>query len=258
MNYEIKSGLKRLPALLFLGTLTSFAWAAPSRIQTETVHFKSGGESVSGYLAKPSSPGRHPALVVIQEWWGLNNWVKEQTREFAREGYVALAPDLYRGKVAIEPAEALKLARSLPHDRAVRDLEAAYNYLAALPDVKTAKIGSIGWCMGGGFSLQLAIHEPRLAACVINYGELTTDPAMIEKIKAPLLGNFGADDHGIPPSAVHAFEKALQADGKKIDAKIYDGAGHAFENQNNKRGYRPVAARDAEARTLTFLNKTLK
>ncbi|HUX10391.1 MAG TPA: dienelactone hydrolase family protein, partial [Terriglobia bacterium] len=115
-----------------------------------------------------------------------------------------------------------------------------------------------GWCMGGGLSLQLAIHEPRLAACVIDYGSLVTDPSEINKIKAPLMGNFGADDHGIPPSAVHAFEKALQDAGKTIDAKIYDGAGHAFENPNNKAGYRPEASKDAKARTLEFFNKNLK
>lgn len=250
--------MRRIGLLLCLGLLVAPVCGAQAPVKTETVHFKSGPETASGYLAMPTSPGRHPALVVIQEWWGLNSWVKEQAREFARHGYVALAPDLYHGQVATEPAEAGKLARSLPENRAIRDLKAAYNYLAALPNVNRNKIGSIGWCMGGGYSLKLAIHEPRLAACVVNYGRLTTDPAQIRKIKAPLLGNFGAEDHGIPPSAVHAFEKALQAQGKTIDAKIYAGASHAFENENNKRGYRPEATRDAKARTLNFFNRTLK
>jgi len=249
--------MRRIAMFVGLGLFVAPLLAQGS-VKTETVHFKSGPETVSGYLAVPGSPGRHPALVVIQEWWGLNGWVKEQARMFARHGYVALAPDLYRGKVATAPAEARKLMQSLPHERAIRDLKAAYAYLAAMPNVEKNKIGSIGWCMGGGYSLRLAIHEPALAACVINYGELTTNPAQIEKIKAPLMGIFGADDHGIPPSEVHAFEKALQAQGKKIDAKIYPGAGHAFENENNKAGYRPEAARDAEARTLEFFNKTLK
>ena len=188
----------------------------------------------------------------------MNDWVKEQARDFAQHGYVALAPDLYHGKVATVPAEARKLVQSMPRDRAIRDLKAAYDYLAAMPNVEKNKIGSIGWCMGGGYSLQLAIHEPRLAACVVNYGSLVTDPALIDKIKAPMLGNFGADDRGIPPTAVHAFEKAMKNAGKKIDAKIYPGAGHAFENPNNKSGYRPEAARDARARTLGFFDKTLK
>ena len=250
--------MRRIAMLICAGLFVVPLASAQSLVKTETVHFKSGPETASGYLAMPASPGRHPGLVVIQEWWGLNDWVKEQAREFAEHGYVALAPDLYHGQVATTPSEASKLARSLPRDRAIRDLMAAYHYLAAMPNVNKDRIGSIGWCMGGGFSLQLAIHEPKLAACVIDYGELTTNPADIKMIKAPLMGNFGAEDRGIPPSAVHAFEKALQAQGKSIDAKIYAGAGHAFENENNKAGYRPEAAKDAKARTLEFLDKHLK
>ena len=231
---------------------------AAGAVKTEMVRFKSGPETVGGYLALPISPGRHPALVVIQEWWGLNGWVKEQAREFAEQGYVALAPDLYRGQVATDPERARELMLSMPKDRALRDLEAAFDYLAARSDVNSNKIGAIGWCMGGGLSVQLAIHEPRLAACVVNYGVLPTDPALIHKIRAPVLGNFGAEDRGIPPAAVHAFEKAMKSEGKRFDAKIYEGAGHAFENPNNKGGYRPEAARDARARTLAFFAENLK
>lgn len=250
--------MSRIGLLVCLGLIVAPLSGAQAPVKTETVHFRSGPETISGYLAVPGLPGRHPALVVIQEWWGLNDWVKEQAREFAQHGYVALAPDLYHGKIATTPAEARKLMQSMPRDRAIRDVMAAYNYLAAMPNVEKDKIGSIGWCMGGGYSLQLAIHEPRLAACVVNYGELVTDPALIEKIKAPVLGNFGADDRGIPPSAVHAFVKAMQKAGKQIDAKIYPGAGHAFENPNNKGSYRAEAAREARARTLAFFDRTLK
>lgn len=227
-------------------------------VKAQAVHFKSGTETISGYLAFPDSPGRHPALVVIQEWWGLNDWVKEQAREFARRGYVSLAPDLYRGQVATDPQRARKLMQAMPRNRALRDLEAAFAFLAARPDVDSKRIGSIGWCMGGGLSLQLAIHEPRLAACVVNYGELTTDPASIRRIRAPVLGNFGADDRGIPPSAVQAFANAMKSAHKPLNAKIYKGAGHAFENPGNKAGYRREAARDARARTLSFLSRVLK
>jgi carboxymethylenebutenolidase len=222
------------------------------------VEYKSGDETVSGYLALPESPGQHPALVVIHEWWGLNDWIKEEARKFAEQGYVALAVDLYRGKVAYDPALAHELARGMPQDRAVRDLKAAFAYLAARPDVNPKKIGSIGWCMGGGLSLQLAVNEPRLAACVVNYGALPTDPQDIQKIQAPVLGNFGGQDRGIPPSAVAAFQKAMEAAQKVIDVKIYEGAGHAFENPNNKLGYRERDAQDAWARSLAFFNRTLK
>jgi carboxymethylenebutenolidase len=244
--------------LVCLGLMVAPITLAAGSAKTEMVHFKSGPETVAGYLAVPGSPGRHPALVVIQEWWGLNDWVKEQAREFAEQGYVAFAPDLYHGQVATDPGRARELMSSMPKERALRDLEAAFDFLAARSDVNRHKIGSIGWCMGGGLSLQLAIHQPRLAACVINYGALTTDPASISKIRAPLLGNFGAEDRGIPPEAVHAFEHAMQAAGKSIDARIFAGASHAFENPNNKGGYRPEAAREARARTLAFFDRILK
>jgi carboxymethylenebutenolidase len=146
----------------------------------------------------------------------------------------------------------------MPQDRAVRDLKAAFAYLTSRSDVNKAKIGSVGWCMGGGLSLQLAVNEPYLAACVVNYGAMPTDPADIQKIHAPVLGNFGGDDRGIPPDAVRAFEAALKAAGKSADMKIYDGAGHAFQNPNNKAGYRAEAAADSWKRMLEFFNRALK
>jgi carboxymethylenebutenolidase len=230
--------------------------AAP--VKTEEITFPSGDEAIAGYLALPESPGKHPALVVIHEWWGLNDWVKEQARKLAEQGYVALAVDLYRGQVAYDPTLAHELSRGMPPDRALRDLKAAFDYLAARPEVSNKKIGSIGWCMGGGLSLQLAVNEPRLAACVVNYGSLPTEPADIQKIHAPVLGSFGADDRGIPASAVEAFENAMRAANKSIDVKIYPGAGHAFENPNNKLGYKEGPAADAWNRALAFLNHNLK
>jgi carboxymethylenebutenolidase len=241
-------------ALLLL--LPALAVGRP--VKTEAVTYKSGDDLVSGYLALPDSAGAHPALVVIQEWWGLNEWIKEQARKFAEEGYVALAPDLYRGRSTGDPAEAHELMRGMPQDRAVRDLRAAFNYLAARSDVNKAKIGSVGWCMGGGLSLQLAVHESQLAACVVYYGAMPTSPEDIQNIQAPVLGNFGAGDRGIKVDAVNAFENAMKAAGKSVDIKIYEGAGHAFQNPNNKLGYRLNAAEDAWKRTLGFFNKTLK
>lgn len=241
-----------------LGLLASGAKLQAQSPKTQTVTFKSGNETTSGYLALPSGTGKHPAIIVIHEWWGLNDWIKEQTQKYATHGYVALAVDLYRGKSAASPDEAHILMRGLPDDRGLRDLEAAFAYIAARPDVDASKIGGIGWCMGGGWSIKLAVDQPKLAAVVVNYGSLPTDPASIAKINAPVLGNFGADDQGIPPSAVKAFESALKADGKTADIKIYDGAGHAFENPNNKQGYRPEAAADAMQRITAFFQKYLK
>jgi carboxymethylenebutenolidase len=243
-------------ALLALALSAVVLVAGPTT--TEQVRFKSGDDTVAGYLALPGSPGRHPAIIVIHEFWGLNDWVKEQAEKFAAQGYVALAVDLYRGKSTSNPDEAHELMRGMPQDRAIRDMKAAFDYLASRSDVDKNKIGSVGWCMGGGLSLQLAIHEPKLAACVVNYGALPTDADDIRKINAPVLGNFGAEDRGITPEAVHAFEKAMKDAGKTIDIKIYDGAGHGFENPNNKTGYRAEAAADAWHRMVSFLDKTLK
>ncbi|MGB7845127.1 MAG: dienelactone hydrolase family protein [Candidatus Acidiferrum sp.] len=228
--------------------------AAP---KTETVSYKSGNETVSGYLALPEGAGKHPAIIVIHEWWGPNDWVKEQAQKYASQSYVALAVDLYRGQVAKTPDEAHILMRGLPDDRGLRDLEAAFAYLSSRPDVDASKIASIGWCMGGGWSIKLAEDQANLAAFVVNYGSLPTDPAIIAKIKAPMLGNFGAEDKGIPPESVKAFEAAIKAAGKSPDIKIYDGAGHAFQNPDNKAGYRPEATADSEKRITAFFAKYL-
>jgi len=243
----------------FLLVAMAAAWAVRAAApNTQMVEFPSGTEKASGFLAIPDAPGRHSAVIVIQEWWGLNDWVKEQTVKFSEQGYVALAVDLYRGKTAASPGEAHELMRGLPQDRGLRDLNAAFDYLASRPDVNKDRIGSVGWCMGGGFSIQLAVHQPRLAACVVNYGALPTDPNDLQQIFAPVLGNFGGQDRGITPADVKAFEKSMRNMGKRIDVKIYNDAGHAFENPNNKDGYRPDDTQDAWARTLNFFARALR
>jgi carboxymethylenebutenolidase len=246
-----------ISAVFLVGLLTAILAAHAADPKTEMVKFPSGKDTIEGFLAVPEKPGRYPGVIVIHEWWGLNDWVKEQTQKIAEQGYVVLAVDLYRGKTATDPNEAHELMRGLPQDRAVRDMQAAFDYLAARKDV-TGRIGSVGWCMGGGYSLQLAIHQPRLAACVVNYGALPTDPNDIQQIGAPVLGNFGGQDHGITPADVKAFQKSLTALGRYVDIKIYDDAGHAFENPNNQTGYKPADAADAWARTIAFLKKALR
>lgn len=245
--------MRRTLLTLALALLASSAFA-----KGKTVTFDSLAGKGSGYLVEPSGNGKHPGLIVIQEWWGLNDWIKDQAERYAGEGFVALAPDLYRGKIATTPDVAHELMRGLPQDRALADLKAAFNYLASRGDVDAKRIGVIGWCMGGGFSLDLTLAEPKIAATVINYGHLVSDPATIGKIHAPLLGNFGGKDQGIPPSDVNAFATALKKDGKKFDIKVYHNAGHAFMNPNNKAGYIKADADDAQGRIDRFLRGTLK
>jgi carboxymethylenebutenolidase len=234
------------------------AFAASARAATvEKVDYPSGAEKVGGVLATPGTPGKHPALIVIHEWWGLNDWVKDKAKGFADQGYVALAVDLYRGKSALDADTAHQLMRGLPEDRAVRDLKAAFAYLAARPDVDAARIGSIGWCMGGGYSLAAALAEPKLAATVIYYGRLATDAAAIGKIKAPLLGNFGATDQGIPPDSVDQFAKTAKKAGVSVDFKVFPGCGHGFASAKSPPEC-AAAAKEADQRAADFLAKRLK
>jgi carboxymethylenebutenolidase len=216
----------------------------------KTVSYKSGDETVQAILYSPAGKGPFPGIIVIHEWWGLNDWVKDQASRLADQGYVALAIDLYRGKVATSPDVAHELSRGVPEDRAARDLHAAFEFLESQKNVKPDRIASIGWCMGGGYSLDVALQEPTLAAAVINYGHLATDQGSLQKIHAPLLGIFGAQDRGIPPDDVRRFEASLKQMGKQIDIIIYPDAGHAFENPNNKTGYRAADAADAWSRTV--------
>ncbi len=241
-----------VPLLISLLTISSFAATA------KPVSYRSGDETVQGLLYTPEGKGPFPALVVIHEWWGLNDWVKEQAAKLADEGYVTLAVDLYRGKVATTPDEAHEIMRGVPEDRAARDLHAAVEFLKSQPSVKKDRIGSIGWCMGGGYSLDVALQEPMLTATVINYGHLAADADSLKKINASVLGIFGGQDRGIPVDDVKKFEQALKQQGNKVEIVIYPDAGHGFENPNNKTGYRAADAADAWKHTTGFLAATLK
>jgi carboxymethylenebutenolidase len=232
--------------------------ALPLSAAEQPVTFKSGADTVSAWLAAPEGKGPFPAVIVIHEWWGLNDWVKEQARALSREGYAALAVDLYRGKVTDKQEEAHQLMSGLPPDQALRDLRAAFDHLAGRADVKKDRIAALGWCMGGRYSLALATEEPRLRAAAAYYGAPPTDPAAIARITAPVLGNFGGEDKGPSPEQVAAFEAAMRKAGKAVDVKVYPGAGHAFANANNPwGGYRAEAAQDAWTRTVAFLKKHL-
>ena len=189
--------------------------------------------------------------------WGLNDFVKAKADELAKKGYVAFAPDLYRGKVATDPDTAHQLMRGMPEDRAIRDLRAAFDYLRSRDDVDAARIGSIGWCMGGGYSLALALAEPKLAGAVVYYGRLVTDDAKIKSLSMPILGNFGGKDQGIPPESVREFEKKAKAAAKSVDFKIYPDAGHAFASSKDPAVFRADDAKDADARTDAFFERVL-
>jgi carboxymethylenebutenolidase len=243
---------------LTAAVLVALAASARGDVKTQDVTIKSGDEEIKGFLAEPDGKGPYPAVVVIQEWWGLTDWIKDNAKRLAAQGYVCLAPDLYRGKVADTPPVAMQLMKGLPPDRAVRDLKAAAATLAQRDNVRKDRIGSIGWCMGGGLSLQLALHDPNIKACVICYGRLVTDPSKLEPLNAPVLGIFGGKDRGIPPKSVHDFEAAMKEAGKKVEhAYIYEDSGHCYKRPAPNPSYKEQDAKDAWQRIEQFFAKTL-
>ena len=226
-------------------------------VRTETILY-GGTARLSGYLAVPEGAGPFPGLLVIHEWWGLNDQIKAVTVDLAKAGYAALAVDLYRGIVTSKFDEAQKAMMSLDGKRALADLRDAYAFLSGRAYVSKGNVASVGWCMGGGYSLQLACVEPGLSACVIYYGRLETDPAVLARIGGPVLGFFGQDDTSIPVDAVRSFESAMAHAGRSLNVHIYPGAGHAFANPTRTDAYRPEAAKDSWQRMMSFLGRELK
>jgi carboxymethylenebutenolidase len=264
------SRTRRAQGLLTLAAIL-ISWAlAPLPAQGKTLPKSAGLKGhmirstqgtlrLGGYLSLPKGAGTHAAVIVIQEWWGLNDWVKQQADSLAAHGYVAFAPDLYNGKVAYDDATAHQLMSGLVEEDAMATVRAAADFLRSRQDVRANALGVIGWCMGGKYAIRLAAADPGIRACVMYYGAPITDPVAIRGLQAAVLGNFGAEDQGPSPEQVSKFEAALREAGKKVDFKIYPGAGHAFANMNNPwGGYRPAAARDAWARTVAFLEHDLK
>jgi len=256
--------MRNLQRSLFAAVLVPvLAGPALADVKTSMVTIKSGDEEIRGFLAVPEGKGPFPALVVIQEWWGLNDWIKENAKRMAEKGYVALAPDLYRGKVTDNPKVAMTLIKGLPNDRALRDLKGAVDFLAAKKSVQKGKIGSVGWCMGGGFSLQLAINDDRVSSCVMCYGRVVGDADKLKSLNAKVLGIFGAEDKGIPAKGVREFESALKEAGRQVERiHIFEGAGHGFMRASNgsnpNPAYRETQAREAWEEIDAFFAKTLQ
>jgi len=227
------------------------------KIKTSTVTYLSGNDTVSAYLAVPEGKGKFPALILVHEWWGLTPWMKQNAEEFAKRGIVALAIDLYRGKVTDDPKTAAELSSSLPKDRAITDLKSAYNYLENLLQVNKKKIGSIGWCFGGGYSFQAALNLPKLKTCVVCYGSLNYSGSSLDEIHCPVLCVFGDSDKVFPPKVVKAFEKEAKENSLKTTIKFYPEGRHAFMNSYNKAAYNKPDAEKAWKDIYSFLDKNL-
>ncbi|MBI4215631.1 MAG: dienelactone hydrolase family protein [Parcubacteria group bacterium] len=211
-------------------------------------------DNARGFYAAPAEPGNYPGVVMIHEWWGLNSHIKETAKKLAGEGYQVLAVDLYYGEVAETREKAQQLSRSLDQKKALENMKAAARYLRSQ---NASQIASLGWCFGGGQSLQLALSGENLAATVIYYGTLVTEQKPLSKIQWPVLGIFGDKDQSIPVAKVKAFETSLNQLKIENEIHIYPGVGHAFANPSGD-NYSPKETQDAWDKTLQFLKNSLK
>ena len=233
---------------------------APQSTPGRMVEYRSGDLTIPAYLALPRGRRAVPAVLVIHEVFGLNDHIKSIADRIADAGYAALAPNFFVRSTETPPRDATDMAAlrraasSIPTDAAIRDMQAGLDYLKTQRNVRR-RFASIGFCMGGGFSYQLATHTRDLAGAVVFYGRTPVDLA--PQLSCPLLGLFGEIDNGIPPATVRAFEEALRRAGKQAEIKIYEGARHGFFNDSRPEAYNPVAAADAWQRTLRFFRERL-
>lgn len=209
-------------------------------------------ENYKGFLARPDDGKNYPGVIMIHEWWGLNQNIKDKAKELAGEGYIVLAVDLFGG-VATTPEEARKQTQELNQDEALINMQAGINFLKK---ENITKIASLGWCFGGGQSLQLAVNE-NLDATVIYYGTLIEDKNLLQNINSPVLGIFGDQDAQIPVDKVKNFENNLNELEILNNIYVYEGVGHAFANPTGQ-NYAPDETRDSWDKTLKFLKDYLQ
>lgn len=240
---------------------------APTRLHNSSVSYY---DNTTGYLVYPELDNNTqqqqqqqepmPAVIMIHEWWGLNEHIKNQADILAKEGYVVLAVDLYRGEVAADSNRARELTSSVRNNSAsaIDNLQSAVNYVKSLEMVDGSRIASLGWCFGGDWSLQLALNssENPLAATIVYYGRPVTDTASLSSISWPILGIFGDQDQAISVESVKQFASALNASGITNEIYLYEGVGHAFANPSGD-NYAPKETADAWQKTIGFLKQYL-
>ena len=217
----------------------------------QRVEFPSNSHTCNGYFA-----GRGPAVVVIQEWWGLVPHIEDVVDRFAKEGFAAIAPDLYHGKVAKSPDDAQKLLMELDAERAEREIAGAGDYLLERPECTSKKYGVVGFCMGGALAQYTGAKEKNVGATVSFYGGFRKLSIPWNNLSGPILLIHGENDNGVPPSQGRDLEKQLKQLGKQVEVVVYPGAGHAFFN-DTRPVYKEDAARDAWKRTVDLFKKNV-
>jgi carboxymethylenebutenolidase len=228
-------------------------------IRTSHVDLKINGDGAYAYVAQPDDDAKHPGVVLIQEWWGIEPHIRELAQRLATEGFVVAVPDLYHGKIATEPDEAQKMMMMMTKnvDRASNEIIGALEMLKAMPGVEPKKPGLIGFCVGGFLAYTVAARYNDLAVVVSFYGGgYDPTPAEVAKVNAPLLAIYGRKDHSVPASQVEKIERLYKEAGKDITVKTYD-AGHAFINPDHGAGNEAAAA-DAWPLAVNFLRDHLR
>ena len=223
----------------------------------ELVQFPFAGGDTRGYLSVPDK-GSGAGVIVIQEWWGLVDHIKDVCDRFAKEGFVALAPDLYHGKTTKSPDEAGKLMMAMRIDEAEKDLTAAAEYLSTHDAVTSERVGVVGFCMGGALSLYTATKNPHIGACVVFYGGHPGVKPDLPNLHAPMLGLYAERDGFVTPASVRELERKLKELGKAVEVVIYPGTDHAFFNDARPEVYNAGAAEDSWRRTIEFLREHLQ
>jgi carboxymethylenebutenolidase len=213
--------------------------------------------TISGYLGQPAGTGPRPAVIVIQEWWGLNDQIKSVADRFAAAGFLAFAPDLFHGELAQvgDNEKAIALVQKYGPG-AVADLQKVYDALRVHPQ-STGKVGSVGFCFGGRMSLALGISRPLDAVCTFYGGGMQQVFDQLGGLKAPVLGLFGDKDQSIPVGTVEEFIRRLEQIGVEHEVIVYPNSGHAFFRDNDPSVYKPEAAKDAWQRVTTFFVRNL-
>ena len=217
-----------------------------------------GGGTARGFEARPSCEGVCPAVLVIQEWWGLNDHIKDIAHRLAERGFVALAPDLYDGNVTSDPNQAGTWMQGLDREAAVRILRGGFQFLREDNPVYREHIGVVGFCMGGSYSLLLACREPSLKAAVAYYGDSPDPIDQLKNIRCPVLFFGAGKDQWINAAKIEKIKKAFQQYGVNGEVRVYPDANHAFFNDTRPEVYDAAAARDAWTRTLGLFSRTLK
>jgi carboxymethylenebutenolidase len=222
------------------------------------VQFKSNGGTCDGYLATPEG-GSGPGVIVLQEWWGLVDHIKDVCDRFGAEGFCALAPDLYHGDMTKSPDEAGKLMMALNIAGTEKDMRGAVDYLLAQDACSSSKVGTVGFCMGGQLSLFAACaNADKVGACVIYYGVHPNVKPDLGALKAPVLGFFAEKDGFVTPDVANELEGKIKAAGGQVEFHIYPGTDHAFFNDTRAESYDENAAKDTWTRMLAFYRGNLK